>query len=387
MKKTYSNPGILSLFILALIFIFNSCSSPEIHGYISEEGLVEVFPAGLMRSDEKTVYAEVSAVVFDGKNLIFGNDKSIPSTSKQQYSSVFQISGNTFPSKPEEYFVSPTFLNASKYEDFTISPEHDYIFACTGFDRVHPSGSEKWDHFNTLLCWPVNAPEKVQLVSPVISGDVASSVGLRQKISKALASSEFPNGVPYFKIEGLAALPNRQLLFGIREFGESYKSFNYSIKIISTSYEIENGKVVLPHDFQLIYEVSPELLKLTTHQTVALSSLEYDPINHQIFLLTSYEDNNSDKVTDEDIGAFLWVLTPEDLMKKLPPTIVLNASNSLPLHFAHKAEGITVIDKNTVLLVHDDDTVCGRSSITNPETQFYRKANEMAWTMVKFKSE
>jgi hypothetical protein len=385
MKKTYSISGSFSLFILAWIFIFNSCSSPEIHGYISDEGLVEVFPAGLNYSDGNDAYAEVSAVVFDGKNLIFGNDKSIPSAPEQSYSSVFQISENAFPSSPEKYFVSSTFLNATKYEDFTISPEHDYIFATTGFDRIHPSGSAEWDHFNTLLCWPVNAPEKVQVVSPVISGDVSSSVGLRQKISKALANIEFPDGVPYFKIEGLAALPNRQLLFGIREFGENYKLFNYSIKILSTSYEIDNGIVVLPHEFKLIYDISPELLQATINQFVAISSLEYDPINHQIFLLTSYENNINNEVTDEGIGAFLWVLTPEDLKNNLPPTLVLNANNSLPLHFAHKAEGLTVIDKNTVLLVHDDDRVCGHTPLTNPETQFYRKANEMAWTIVKFK--
>ena len=385
MKKTRSIPVILSLSILAWIFIFSSCSSPEIHGYISDEGLVEVFPTGLTYADGNIAYAEVSAVGFNDKNLIFGNDKSIPSTPEQSYSSVFQISENTFPTTPEEYFVSPTFLNATKYEDFTISPDHDYIFACTGFDRIHPSGSTEWDHFNTLLCWPVKAPGKVQVVSPEISGGVSSSVNLRQKISKALSNIEFPDGVPYFKIEGLAALPNHQLLFGIREFGESYKLFNYSIKIIATNYEIDNGMVVLPNEFKLIYEVSPDLLKLTTQQSVAISSLEYDPINNQILLLTSYENNNNDIVTDEDIGAFLWVLTPEDLKNNLSPTPVLNANNSSPLHFAHKAEGITVIDKNTVLLVHDDDRVCGRTPITDSETQFYRKANEMAWTIVKFK--
>ena len=384
MKKPCSIPGVLPLFILAWIFIFNSCSSPEIRGYISDKGLVEVFPTGLTYADGSDAYAEVSAVVFDGKNLIFGNDKSIPSSPIEHYSSVFQISENSFPSTPEKYFASPAFLTATKYEDFTITPDHDYIFACTGFDRIHPSGSSEWDHFNTLLCWPVVAPGKVQVVSSVISENTSSSVGLRQKISKALANIEFPDGVPYFKIEGLAALPNHQLLFGIREFGDSYKSFHYSIKIINTNYEIENGMVVLPHEFKLIYEVSPELLQLTTQQSVAISSLEYDPINHQIFLLTSYENNNNDIVTDEDIGAFLWVLTPEDLKNNLPPTLVLNSNNSLPLHFAHKAEGLTVIDKNTVLLVHDDDRVCGRTPITNPKTQFYRKANEMAWTMVKF---
>jgi hypothetical protein len=225
----------------------------------------------------------------------------------------------------------------------------------------------------------------VQVVAPVLSGDVYSSVGLRQKISKALANVDYPDGVLYFKIEGLAALPNRQLLFGIREFGVSYKSFNYSVKIIATNYEIVNGTVVLAHEFKLIYEIDPELLHPITHKTVALSSLEYDPINHRIFLLTSYENTSNNAVTDEDIGAFLWVLTPDDLKNNLPPTVVLDANTSLPLHFAHKAEGITVIDKNTVLLVHDDDRVCGRVPLTNSETQFYRKANEMAWTLVKFK--
>ena len=56
---------------------------------------------------------------------------------------------------------------------------------------------------------------------------------------------------------------------------------------------------------------------------------------------------------------------------------------SLPLLFAHKAEGVTVLDSHRVLIIHDDDRVVGRKHVENPETQFFRQANQAAYTIVE----
>ncbi|GAH10015.1 unnamed protein product, partial [marine sediment metagenome] len=148
---------------------------------------------------------------------------------------------------------------------------------------------------------------------------------------------------------GLAAIPGNQLLLGIREFGESYKVFNYAIIIISVSYDIVNGELLLSDDYQLIYNYCPtEKLTELGGFTVALSSIEYDRYHDRLYLLTSYEEESDGEVTDEDIGAFLWLLPINNLNTKKAPELVLKRSDSTPLMFAHKGEGVTVINKKRV---------------------------------------
>jgi len=342
----------LILSVISLIFLGACGSDNNTDGQI--RGKASIIEDGLTTSKGKPVYCETSAVAYQGAYLIFGSDKPIP---KKGHSAVFAIkyTDNGLPTdsglsiEPLSYLTAPSFLAAIKYEDFTVTPDGLYVIATTGFDRVK-SGSVKWDGYNTLLLWKVGSPDTVTVASPTTTNGVTSSVSLREKISLALKSEQFPNGVPYFKVEGLAAIPGNKLLFGIRELGANYKEFEYAAKIISVSYQIRNGNVlVLADDFKLIYS--------------------YD--------VSKVEESE----TDEGLGGYLWTLPIADLKSGKAPTFEIKEDGT-PLLFAHKSEGITVLSKNKVLVIHDDDRVLGRKIVENPETQFSRQANQAAYSIV-----
>jgi len=373
----------MSLFVclsIALLFLAGSCAfnrpeykKPFVSGQIVERGLINCFEKGLKTSEGKPVYCEASAVVYDGRKMVFASDKPIPGDS---CSAVFSLdyNGGKFSMLSPNYLTHPSLVEAIKYEDLTLTPDGRYVIATTGFDRIK-SGSAKWNNYNTLLIWPVDNPGAVRVVSPSTSEGITSSVGLRKKISAALKTSQFPGGVPYFKIEGLAAIPGSKLLFGIRELGESYKKFDYAIKIVLASYQISDGNLVLKDDFKLIYDYDASA-KLKLRHTVALSSLEYDKYNDCLYMLTSFEESE----TDEGIGGFLWILPIADLDANKPPILIMKDTEN-PLTFAHKSEGVTVLNKNQVLVIHDDDRVLGREAVEDPEKQFSRKANQAAYTV------
>ena len=354
-------------------------------GVISERGVIDAFQNGLTDCDGNIVFCGASAIAYDGRNLIFGSDRPVPGDSIGERSPVFTMEYAGFPSAEITYYTAPAFIEATKYEDFTVTPDRHYVIATTGFDRVHDTGSSAWDNYNTMLFWPIGKPDEVKVVSACCVDGVTSSVVLRSKISSVLRTEEFPDGVPYFKIEGLAAIPGNTLLLGIRELGADYEVFDYAIKIISVSYHIVKGDLILSDDYRLIYDYDPgEKLAELGGCTVGLSSIEFDKFHHRLYLLTSYEVNNDEEITDEDIGAFLWVLPLNDLKTKKAPEIVVKRSDSTPLMFAHKGEGIAVINSKRLIIIHDDDFVLGREKIANPETQFSRQPNQAAYTVVEF---
>jgi len=339
---------------------------------IIDRDVIECF-AGSLEKDDKPIYCETSAVAYDGTVVVLASDKSVPCDG---CSPVFAVkyAGNKLDTASRQYYTATPFVDATKYEDMTVTPDNKYIIATTGFDRVK-SDSAEWNNYNTLLVWPTGDPDAVKVVSPSAVDGVTSSVDLRTKFSNALKNADFPDGMPYFKVEGLAAIPGNKLLFGIRELGASYKEFDYAVKIVSASYTIEDGTLTLGDDFALIYDYSPVL-----RQQVALSSLEYDRYGDRLYLLTSYETAD----TDEGLGGYLWTLSMSDLNANNAPRLVFKDVLT-PLSFAHKAEGVTVISANRVLVIHDDDRVLGRQIVENPETQFSRDVNQGAYTLVEFR--
>ena len=378
---------IIIILVLSMMILFRAKHDFDVkpgQGWmISERGIIDVFEQGLADDDGDIINCETSAIAYDGKHLIMGSDKPIPGDSQNRRSSVFYVDYSDFPSSAVTYCTAPAFVDAIKYEDFTVTPDGQYVIATTGFDRVHYAGTSEWDNYNTMLIWPVGKPDEVKIVSPSTASGVTSSVSLREKISSALATEAFPDGVPYFKIEGLAAIPGNQLLLGIREWGESYKVFDYAIVIVSVSYDIVEGELNLSDDYRLIYDYDPaEKRSALGGFTVALSSIEYDRYHDRLYLLTSYEVQNDDEVTDEDIGAFLWLLPVDDLNTEKAPELVLKTSDSTPLLFAHKGEGVAVITENRIIIIHDDDRVLGRENVENPETQFSRRPHQAAYTIV-----
>ncbi len=99
-------------------------------------------------------------------------------------------------------------------------------------------------------------------------------------------------------------------------------------------------------------------------------------------MLTSIESEAvNEGFGDVGLGGYLWTLSLADLHENKAPTLVLKGPGS-PLLFAHKSEGVTVLNRDLVLVVHDDDRVLGREHIENPETQFSRGANQAAYTLV-----
>ena len=358
----------------------------KIKAKIHSNGLIDAFLDGLKYADNETVYCEVSAVVYDGKHLIFANDKPIPNDSTATRSPIFFIDFADFPAAPTGFYTAPPLVEAQKFEAFTITPDGKYVIATTAFDRVDASGDSKFDNYNTLLMWPVDSPDSAKVISPSTENGVTSSVHLRKYISSILKTERFPDDVPYFKIESITAVPNNQILLGIREFGKDYQpsNFEYATKLISVSYQIIEDEVILLNDFQLVYDFDPSKKLGNFDYPVGLSSIEYDKFNDRLYLLTSYERDAAGAKTDEDIGAFLWSLPLDEFYAKRELELVIDSSTLEPIFFAHKAEGIAVINEHELIIVHDDDKITGRSKIENPKTQFSKKPHQFAYTIIQF---
>ncbi len=131
-------------------------------------------------------------------------------------------------------------------------------------------------------------------------------------------------------------------------------------------------------DFKLIYDYDPSD-RPEIPETVALSGIEFDNYADRLYMLTSFEASE----TDEGLGGYLWTLPISDLDAKEAPTLVLKADKH-PLLFAHKSEGIAVLSRDHVFVVHDDDRVVGRETVENPETQFSRQRHQGAYTVLEF---
>ncbi|WP_240036475.1 hypothetical protein [Halomonas urmiana] len=147
------------------------------------------------------------------------------------------------------------------------------------------------------LIWPLGEPDKVQVVDPDPRDGVEGSLELRGKLSGAI-------GFPYYKIEGLAAIPGERgdglLLFGIREQGHA-----------------------------------------------------------RLYLLTSFE---TEQDGEERIGGYLWELSLEEFRAGETPRLVTTPQGS-PLEFEHKAEGLAVLDHDRLFVAYDNDRHLGLGSV------------------------
>jgi len=367
--------------LLALLLMLNiQAALPAQHspgvevGEIIQRGLVDCFDAGLKTADGEPVYCEASAVAFDGSHIILASDKAIPG---RERSSVFTVNYlvNGALGSDITYLRAAPFLTAVKYEDMTQTPDGAYVIATTAFDRVK-TDTALWDGYNTILLWPVGKPDAVSIVAASQHDGVISSVSLREEFARVLSNNDFPRGMPYFKVEAVAAIPGQVLLFGIREAGLNYRKFSYTSQIIAVPYSIEKGVLHLTGKMRLIYAFEPSANSMIP-QATGLSSIEYDPYHKRLYLLTSYELNE----TDEGLGAYLWVLPMIDLHAGKLPTLVLNA-NGRPLQFAHKSEGLAVLGNRLLFIINDDDHALGHVKVSDPATQFSKAPHQSAYTLV-----
>ncbi|WP_048306425.1 hypothetical protein [Halomonas sp. PR-M31] len=341
---------------------------------IVSHGTMHCFPTGLRDEQDKLVNVEVSAVVYDGHRLILASDKPIPGAER---SAVFamNISDQGIPDDSTlEYFTARAIQQATKYEDFALTADNKHVLATTGFDRIDAESHDLND-YNHLLIWPLGEPAKVQTVDPDPRDGVEGSLELRNKLDAAI-------GTPYYKIEGLAAIPGDQgdglLLFGVREQGNAHDDFNYVCRVVRAHYKInERDNLEFVDELRSFYHFDPGQYDQVRH-VCGLSSLEYDPYNHRLYLLTSFETED-DGV--EHIGGYLWVMSLEDFAANKSPALVTD-DHGAPLEFEHKAEGLAVLDKTRLFVAYDNDRHMGLGSIDERDE---RHACEAPYTLLEMR--
>lgn len=307
---------------------------------IVKEGLIDCFEKDL-KLNGQPVWCEASAILYDGKNVLVASDKDMPDIRSSVFYWAVQNDAIDTTQQPG-YFDYTVLKKATKYEDFAQTPDGKYIFLTTGFDRIKPN-SQDWDQFNTLLYWQNHSEGSTHQVLSA-NGTDSTSVSLRPGIARALISATFPQGVPYFKVEGLAAT-DKQLYWGIREEGKQFDSFSYKIKILTVPYTIENGKAKLTGNFSVLADINIDSIK-PGGETIAISSIEYDPYNKRFLILTSYEINGK-------LGGYLWTATEKQLRQN-SMSLVKDAGGN-PVHFHNKCEDVTIINKKRIIVIHDDD--------------------------------
>jgi len=301
-------------------------------------GKSDCFPEKTKNIHSDHISCEVSAVLFDGKKLFFGNDQF---GYQSPFSSVFSThlkSGNFLSPFPYKYWSEPLFVSSHKYEEFSLTVDKKFAFAMTGFDRIKSDHRE--NHFNRLLAWPVGQENKVHIVGSSGSFKNDYSDLLRKGIGRVIGNPE------YFKIEGLTAIPGDRLLFAIREKGKHFSDFEYVIEIVSVSYAIKNNQVTIGDDFKFEYKKSSHIKK----HRYGLSSLQWSSRFQTLLIMATYED----EVTQQ-LGAELWSLKLEDLASQKDPIPVTSIRSKHIISFLNKAEGMTFLSDDTLMIVHDND--------------------------------
>jgi hypothetical protein len=310
-------------------------------------GLVDCFPETTESAPGQRASCELSSVTRTGETLSFVNDKNFFGKAP------LFTAPSSGPLGVLTQAESPALAEARKLEALTTTPDGAWVIASTAFDRVKSDAS--WNPYNTMLFWPAGEPAKAQVAARDEKDGVVSSLPLRAVFAAALRSEAFPEGPPYFKVEGLAALPDGRLLVGIREAGKRFDDFSYQLSLLSLSYRVENGALRLGEKAERIWSFTPPVGLVGP---LGLSGLEYDAARNTLWILTSYESPSGR-------GAYLWSLSLDDLATNRPPVLVRDAQGGA-LFFPHKAEGIALLPRGELLLICDDDTA------TSPE----RKVNQ-----------
>ncbi|MEO5996441.1 MAG: hypothetical protein ABIN89_06920 [Chitinophagaceae bacterium] len=336
----------LMLPLLALVLLFQCKTARSLEGTvpisatITKEGWIDCFEKGLTANGQP-IWCEASAILYDGKNIFVANDKDMPDTRSSVFYWAFK-NGFADTTQAAQYLTNPVLKYGKKFEDFSLTPDGKTVFLSTGFDRVKPN-SKEWNAYNTIYYWQVGNENNPNVLRE--NSTDSSSVFLREKFSKALTSPEFPQGMPYFKIEGLAAT-NDRLYFGVREEGKKFDDFKYRVKIITVNYHLNNGTVELENNYKVISDINIAGLPPNFKQPMGISSIEYDHFNNRFLILTSFENG-------EKTGGYLWTATESELESN-KMNLVRDGRGS-PIAFSDKSEDIAIINKKKIIIIHDDD--------------------------------
>lgn len=317
-----------------------------------------------------TVNCEVSGVVRLGERVILANDKQMPNPGDPAIFTIGLDNQNRLAGQPS-YLDSQTLKQADKYEGLTTTLDGKYVIAITAFNKEGTAENPAADALNTLLYWPAGAPGDAKIVNESTRGNVASSRGLRERISKAVGS-------PYYQIEALTTAPDDRLLIGVRKYGENSKAAVFSFLLLSIPFRIDLQQAVLGDELEVVWRIpADEMAKKlgpahSPRPELGLSGIEFDRYNKdRFYAVTSFEKG-------DELGGYLWVLPYEGKQIGQPqPVKQLDGS---AVAFNHKPEGVEVLDHDHVLVVHDDDRV----RVQDPSIGRQREAHEFVYNIVGF---
>ncbi|WP_434729120.1 hypothetical protein [Pseudomonas soli] len=310
-------------------------------------------------SPVQKVNCEVSGVVRSGAGLILVNDKRMPTPAG---SAVF-----TMQLKDEQAIGSPTYLEnqtlsqADKYEALTTTLDGKFVIASTAFNKEGTSDNPGLDVLNTLVYWPVMAPDQAKVLSPSTRGGITSSRELREKIFEAIDLHKQQKGsahspaTSYLQVEALTTTPEGNLLIGIRKYGQDSKTATFTFLLLSVSLNQHDGELMLGDALKVVLDLTPDKLarKLGLPDgslpELGLSGIEFDRYNNdRFYAVTSFEKGDV-------LGGYLWMLPLEKGAPGKPQPV--RGKDGAPIKFANKPEGVEVLDQHRVLVVHDDDRV------------------------------
>ena len=352
-------------------------------------------PAELRATDKgKTIYCDLSAAVYArGSGKIYYAADWWGQTKRSKLFSMKWTKGAPSQDTRTYHVNSLSFTDIEKVEAMSKTEDGRYLIASGSFTHSVDTGYADWMKINSLVYWPdglVSAAAKPDLM---VAGkrilvesidETEYTYHLRNGMLDAI-QSRYPDTV-FFKVEGLSALPGNRLAFGVREIGVHYTNTDYKSIILTTSYKIESGRLTIGTDFKLLHDFALNK-NYTLAGDVGVSSIEYDFDRHLLYMVTSYEKDigGTGKGSDEDIGAYVWVIPMGKASKQLLLPRLVRNQKSIPYQFAHKAEAMVIDAQGQIILIADDDKVLGRAAeeIYFPETQFSRKPWEAAYTVLR----
>lgn len=360
---------ILLFFVVVLAISCNTTTEKQVE--IISEGYFKCFEENLKQENGKPFTCEPSTVVYHDGEIFVANDKVFPDSKSSFFSFSFD---EKIVCKSKKFYQNPLFYLVNKYESSTITPDNKFILFSSSYS--YPStDSIHGEKYNTTIFMNADDISKGGILH--FGNDTnMNSIDVKNQLKSALRSSKYPNGPDYMKIEGLTAIPGNKLLFGVREVGDKYEDFEYTITLLAVDYEVVDDKIQLIGNAYKFYEFTPSD-SLGISLPVGLSSIEYNPFDKNIYLVTSFELGEDTKSR----GAYLWHLSIEELNTGQAPHLIYNLDKNHTIFKSdHKIEGLTVIDENTLLLIADDDRITGKNE---ENSLFTRKLNQAYWCLVR----
>ena len=348
--------GVLKTVVLAALIFFTGQQVQALTGEVIKKSKLKCMPKTEYNSKGKPISCELSGVAYIRGRLYVASDWW-----KNQKPSLFfwNWNGQSDINSLPEVINSSMAVSTRKFEDMMVFPDKKTILASTSFG-YGPLWDEVWVPMNRMVYWSAYSSDNYAYMLRHDSG--VSTETVRNRILETV-QTRYPE-TQFINVEGFTALPDNQILLGIRQIGSTFRNTSFTSLLIRISYRTFGlGQYLLTGNFEIVDELDfsgaglPEL--------TSLSSLEYDFETNTLYALTSYESDNP----AESFASYIWELKPEGEFYQ--PEVATNCKGEvLKLH--HKAEGLAKIKGNKFVIVSDDDRQLSSNGDTRlPEEAYF----------------